>query len=265
MSYSYELWAVPESGEGNVEKVRLARGVASGHRTHNIGTQAFVSGLLWVAIEEVQGVDLDTGRVVGGSPPASLVNTPISQLMGTDEFPLEQYRAQSAALASGDVLALVNDEEVKADLKVGARLYDGATPKGTYKGRGFHVVTGDKGVVPRIASVAQLGTIEFRNGAFMRSTKGGAVVRFTGPDGFLVVHDAGDPVHPTVHFSRVKTDGSIVWTADTGVGRLTQILPHDSMPVLVGEPPQLLTESMLSVVHLKDGTVKPVSLKGPLN
>jgi len=91
------------------------------------------------------------------------------------------------------------------------------------------------------------------------------VFRFTNPDGFLVVHEQGDPVHPTMCLSRLNTDGSIAWTADTRIGRLTQVLPHESLPTFVGEPPQQLTEPMLAVVNLKDGTVKTRSLKGPLN
>jgi hypothetical protein len=98
----------------------------------------------------------------------------------------------------------------------------------------------------------------------MRSDKGGSVVRFSDPDGFLVVHDHGDPVHPSIHLSRVNIDGSIVWTADTRIGRLTQVLPHERLPAFVGELPGQLIERVLAVVDLKDGTVRTKSLKGPV-
>jgi hypothetical protein len=113
--------------------------------------------------------------------------------------------------------------------------------------------------------VARVGVSEFRNGAFMRSAKGGDVVRFSNPDGFLIVHDQGDPVHPSIHLSRINTDGTIAWTADTKIGRLNQVLPHERLPAFVGELPETLVDPMIAVVDLKDGTARTKSLRGPLN
>ncbi len=266
MSYSYMLWLIPESGDGDIRTIRLDRAVASGARTHNIGAQLFDKGILWLAIKDLEGIDVASGKQTTQPAPASVVNTPISQLMGSGEFPLEQFRAQSVLLASGDWLFLANDDEVKADLKPGKRLYnDPATAKGTYKPRTLHTVTVAPGVIPSIGTVTRLVDREFRNGAFMRADKGGDVVRFSNPDGFLVVHDQGDPVHPSIHLSRVNTDGSIAWTADTKIGRLTQVLPHDRLPAFVGELPQQLTEPLVAVVDLTSGTARTKSLKGPLN
>lgn len=266
MSYSYTLWLIPESGDGDIRTIRLDRAVASGDRTHNIGALQFDKGILWLAIKDLQGIDVTSGTKSAQPAPASLVSAPISQFMETSEFPLEQFRAQSVKLPSGEWLFLMNDDEVTADLKPGKRLYDDpATPKGTYKPRSLHTVTAAPGVIPSIGTVTRLADREFRNGAFMRADKGGNVVRFSNPDGFLVVHDQGDPVHPSIHLSRVNADGSIAWTADTKIGRLTQVLPHDRLPAFVGELPQQLTEPLLAVVDLTSGTAKTKSLKGPLN
>ncbi len=263
--YSYSLWLIPESGDGDILTIRLDRGVASGARTHNIGAQRFDNGVLWFTIADLQGIDVSSGRRVNTPAPASLVNAPISQLMGANEHPLDGYRARCVTLPNGQWLFIASDDEVKSDLNAGARLYDNADAAGTYKRRTLHTVTAAPGPVPRLATAARLGDREFKNGAFMRSARGGGVVRFTDPDGFLVVHEQGDPVHPTVCLSRLSADGSIVWTADTGIGRLTQMLPHESLPAFVGERPRQLTEPMLSVVSLKDGTARAKSLKGPLN
>jgi len=266
MSYSYALWLIPESGDGDVRTFRLDRGIASGSRVHNPGVKQYDNGILWLTTKDLQGVDVASGKRTTQPAPASLVNAPISRFMGEGEFPLEQFRAQSVMLPSGDRLYLVNDEEVKASLKPGTRLYnDAANAVGTYKPRTLHVVTAAPGVIPTIGSAARLGDLEFRNGAFMRSAKGGSVVRFSDPDGFLIVHDQGDPVHPSIHLSRLNADGSVAWTADTKIGRLNQVLPHERLPAFVGEPPQELTEPMLAVVDLKDGTARTKSLKGPLN
>lgn len=265
MSYSYALWLIPETGDGDIRTIRLDRGIASGKRTHNIGAQQFDSGILWFAIQDLQGIDVASGRKVTTPAPASLVNAPISQLMGTGEFPLEQFRAQGITLPSGDWLFLASDDEAATVLKPGTRLYDNPSAKGTYKPRTPHVVTVAPGVIPTIGTATRLGNGEFRNGAFMRSAKGGSAVRFTSPDGFLIVHDQGDPVHPTIHLSRMNIDGTLAWTADTQIGRLSELLPHDTLPAFVGERPQQLTESLLTVINIKDGTAQTKSLRGPLN
>lgn len=268
-SYSYALWLIPETGDGDVRTISQDRGVASGARTHNIGAQRFDNGVLWFSIKDLQGVDLASGKNTTQPAPASLVNAPISQLMGSNEHPLEEYRAQSVKLPSGEWLIFANDEEARTALKPGTRLYDNPSAKGTYRPRLLHTVTVEPGPTARIATATPLSGsgsgVAFRNGAFMRATKGGSVVRFTHPDGFLIIHEQGDPVHPSMCLSRLNLDGSVAWTADTKIGRLTQVLPHETLPAFVGELPQQLTEPLLAVVHLKDGTVKTKSLKGPLN
>lgn len=264
MRYSYELWVIPEAG-GAARTVRLERGVRSSQRTHNIGAQWSENGVLWYTIEDVKGIEVATGKASTAQPPAALVNAPISQLMGTGGNPLEELRAQSVTLATGERLVLANADEVSKDMKPGTRLYDNPTAVGTYKPRTLHVVTSQPGPIARIAEVKALGDRTFRNGAFLRDAEGGNAVRFTNPEGFLVVHDGGDPVHPSVCVSRLNADGTVAWTADTTIGRLTQVLPHEGLPAFVGELPQQLTEPLLAVVSLKDGSAKTTSLKGPLN
>ena len=270
-TYSYALWLIPETADGDIRTVRLDRHVKSSDRTHNVGAQMFESAVLWLTIDNssIRGIEVPSGNKSNLPPPASLINAPISQLMGggPNDNPIEELRAQSVTLPTGEWLFFANDDEVKTLLKPGARLYDNPTAAATagYKLRTLHTVTAAPGPIPRVASSKRLGTQDFRRGAFMRSTKNGAIVRFTNPDGFLIVHEGGDPVHPTIRLSRLNTDGSIAWTADTTIGRLTQVLPHDTLPAFVGELPNQLTEPVLAVVNINDGTVKTKSLKGPLN
>ncbi len=264
MRYSYAMWVIGEAGDA-VRTIGLDRGVRSSGRTHNIGAQWFENGVLWYTIGDLKGMEVATGKASTSAAPPALVNAPISQLMGTGGNPLEEFRAQSVTLANGERLVLANGDEVSKNMKPGTRLYDNPTAEGTYKSRTLHVVTVQPGPIARIAEAKPLSDRAFRNGAFLRGAKGGNVVRFTNPEGFLVVHQAGDAVHPTVCLSRLNADGTVAWTADTTIGRLTQVLPHEELPAFVGELPQQLTEPLLAVVHLKDGTVKTTSLKGPLN
>ena len=111
----------------------------------------------------------------------------------------------------------------------------------------------------------QVQQVRDDNAAFMRAAEQSDVVRFTGPDGVLVVYEAGQPTARTVHIARVNLDGTIAWTADTRLGRLRQVLPHGQLPALVGDFENQLTEPALVVVRLSDGTVSRQSLKGPMN
>lgn len=273
MSYSYELWVIPETGDGSVRKIRLDRGVRSGDRAHAAGAQAFENGVVWLRVKDLKGIELATGAATIRAAPPAIANAGISQLLGSSEYPLEQYRADSISIAPGQRLYLLNDDEAAKSFKPGARFYDStSTATGTGKKRTLQLVTQntapDAGVIPSVGAVTRVGTSELRNGAFMRSSRGGEVVRFTNPDGFLVVHESGisgdgsDPTKPTIRFSRVHMDGTIAWTADTTIGRLTDILPHDRLPALVGEPNDL-TRRVLSVVHLDTGAVKTVLMQMP--
>jgi len=261
MSYSYALWMIPESCEGDTRVIGLDRGVASGNRTHNIGVQQYANGVVWLTIQDLKGVTLATGQPAPMPPPASVTNAPISQLMGSTEPPLEPFRAQNVLLDSGDRFVLATEEELKVEYRAGARIYDNSTAKGTYKPRKLCVVHSESGPIPKVANATAVGQTDFRNGAFMRASPNGPVVRFINPEGVLVVHEAGDPVHPRLHFSRLNLDGTVAWSVDTKLGRLTQVLAHDTIPAFIGELPGQLTEPWLAVVHLKDGIVKGRSLK----
>lgn len=264
MSYAYDLWLIPETG-GPQRSFRLARSVRSGDRRHNHGAQRFENGVLWYTIQDLQGFDLASESTVTTPAPASIVNIPISQLLPPSDNPLIPYRAQSVTLASGERLSLLSVEEAKTALAPGARLHDNPDAAGTFWPRTLHRISAQPGPIPRLAASAPVSTTEFRNAAFMRTAPNGPPVRFSNPEGYLMVHEAGDRVHPTVHLSRMNADGTIAWTADTRIGRLSDILPHDRLPAFVGQLPNQLTEPTLTVVNLESGQAVTTSLKGPLN
>lgn len=265
MSYSYSLWLIPETCDGDIRSVRLDRNLASNARMHAPGVRAVQNGVVWVGIKDVRGIDAASGQAVSTAVPASIDNMPISQLLGSNDNPLEEYRAHDVTLSTGERFVLANDDELKSSFAAGTRLYDNSTAMGTYKSRSLQTITVQPGPIPRVATTARVGSTEFKNGAFMRSAQNASVVQFTNPDGFLIVHDGGDPVHPSARLSRVNIDGSIAWTADTKIGRISQVLPHENNPAFVGQAPQQLTEPLIAVVNLKDGSVKTNSLQGPLN
>lgn len=265
-SYSYELWLIPESGAGGVRKTSVATSVRSSQRSQFAGVLGAHAGTVWVRASELHGVEVATGKVVQSPPPASIANMPISQFLGPNHDPvLEPYRTCGVRLPSGGWLVLADELEAASDLKAGARLYDNSTSKGSYRDRGLYAVATEPGPIARVATATRVPGVELRNAAFMRAAEQGDVVRFTGPDGVLVVYEAGQPAARTLHIARVNLDGTIAWTADTRLGRLRQVLPHGQLPALVGDFENQLTEPTLVVVRLSDGTLSRQSLKGPLN
>ncbi len=265
MSYSFALWLIPETGDGDIETVRLDRSVRSGDRLHTAGVHGFLNGVVWVATKHLVGVDVAKGQIVHAQAPVAIDKLTISELLGGSDHPLQDYRSENVALPSGDWLVMADDEEAKKELEPGRQLYDNASAKGTFLTRKLYFVTVQSTPSARVATAHRTGTTEFKNGAFMRSSKGGKVVKFTNPDGFLIVHEDGVPGKPTAHFSRLNIDGSVAWTVDTKIGRFEQIVPHETLPAFVGQLPGELTEPTLTVLNLKDGTVRTKSLKGPLN
>lgn len=265
MSYSFALWLIPESGDGDVRIIALDRGVRSSDRSQFAGVLGAVGDTVWLRIADLRGVDLDSGRIVKTQAPSSIANMPISKFLGPNDDPtLGPYRTTSVKLASGDWLVLADDTEARTHLAPGARLHDNTTSEGTYRNRTLYAVTAAAGPIARVATATHLTGVDLHNAAFMRSSADGDVVRFSNPEGLLLVYEAGGSAVRTIHFARINVDGSIAWTADTRMGRFAEILSDEHRPAFVGELENQLSEPMLAILTLKDGTLKSHSLKGPL-
>ena len=265
MSYSYVLWLIPESGKGDPRLVPLARHVASGRRSVVPGVTGCTGTTLWVTIQDLEGIDLNTGDKVATPPPAAVARTPISQLLPPSQHPLEPFRASAVRLGPDRFAVLASESEVQKDLKPGSRLYDNPSATATLHDRALHEVTIQSGPIPRIDSARPVPGASRRNAAFLRAKPDGEAIRFSNPDGFLIVYEDGDPLARTCRFARIAVDGSMVWTVDTGIGRLSQFLPHENLPALTGQLPNALTEPVICVVDLSNGTCETRSLKGPSN
>ncbi len=264
-SYSYALWIFPQSGDGKARIISLDRGVRSSDRSRFAGVLGSVGDTVWLRVTELQGVDLVSGRIVKSPAPHSIANMPISEFLGPNDHPtLGPYRTTVVSLASGDWLVLADEEEAPTELKPGTRLHHNSTSKGTYRDRSLYAASVQPGPIPRLASATRLPNMSLSNVAFMRDTANGDVIRFSSPDGFLVAYEARATAERTIHFARVNLDGSIAWTADTRMGQLDQVLPHERWLTFAGQLENHLSEPMLAVLDLESGQVRRHSLKGPL-
>lgn len=100
------------------------------------------------------------------------------------------------------------------------------------------------------------------NAAFVRAERQGEILRLAG-DGFLLVYESKPSRAGTIMAARVDGAGKIVWTVDTGIGELREILPDPAFPALIGERPGLpgkVAESILLVVDAASGRVATHSL-----
>ncbi len=265
MSYSYALWLIPESGAGDMRVIRAAKSVRSGDRAHVAGVLGRVGDTVWLRIADLHGFDLVSGQRVATTPPASIANLTMSDYLGPHHEPaLEPYRTTAVSLPSGGWLVLADEEEAPSELKPGTRLYHNATSKGTYRSRALFDVAAEPGPIARLATSTHLAGVEFKNGAFLRASENGEVIRFANPDGLLVVFDSSDSGPHTFHFARVNADGTVAWTVDSRMGRFTEILAHERWYTFVGELEDKLSQPMLAVLDLETGTIRQHSLQRPI-
>jgi len=263
MSYSHDLWLIPASGDGSIRKIRVARGVRSSDRSQFAGIVGIDGGDVWLRIQDLHGYDLNSGRPISKLPPHSIANMPISQFLGPINAPaLGPYRAHTAMLSEGKWLTLADEQEASTRIGRSERLFHNQTAEGTYRCRSLYAVSAESGPIPRVMDAHRMPLEELHNAAFLRTTEDGEIARFSGPDGFLIVYEAGDPAARTTHFARLNIDGSISWATDSTLGRLKQILPHPSTPAFIGELPGKPSETVLSILHLSDGSIKTLVLKG---
>ena len=115
---------------------------------------------------------------------------------------------------------------------------------------------------PRIKRLEALGGDGLLNAAFLRVERGGEILRLAG-DGFLLLWESKPYRAGTIMAARVDGAGKLVWTVDTGIGELREILPDPAFPVLIGERPRVpdkVPEPILLVVDASTGRLTTHSL-----
>lgn len=117
----------------------------------------------------------------------------------------------------------------------------------------------------RIRSIAPVGGREYPAAAFLRLHAASEPLRLSDPDGALMVHTSTTGLNGTLMIARVDTQGTVIWSADTGLDRfsLQQILPGADAVAFVGTRPPVpdeLSEPLLVIVENATGSVRTLSL-----
>lgn len=268
-SYSYQLWLMPETAVGDTRSASLDRSVRSRDRRHYVGIERVESGVVWYSTRATAGIDYTTLKPANMAVPASVANIPISQLLGSSRPPDEPYRARIAPIGPDEWLMLATELDARNDLKAGFSMPRSTDAEMISKPRTLYRVSTKMAQRPQIESFSAVAPLTVRNAAFVRTGTTGELYRFSNPDGLLLIHE-GDPGTPsTVRLSRMNLDGTFAWTSDTTIQRLTQVLPHATLPAFVGELATTATpinpHPAVAVINVNDGGVNVKSLIAPAN
>lgn len=266
-SYSYQLWLIPDTATGDPRTMSLATSIRSSDRRHYVGVERVESGIIWCSTSTTIGIDATTLKPTSTPVPASIANIPISELLGSSRPADEPFRARVARVGPDEWLMLATELDARNDLKAGFSMPRNTDAESTSKPRTLYRVTTKTDPLPKIESFSAITPLTVRNAAFLRSSVTGELYRFTSPDGFLLIHE-GEPNTPsTVRLSRMNLDGTLAWTTDTTIQRLTQLLPHATLPAFVGE---LVTTASpinphpaIAVINVTDGSLNVKSLISP--
>ena len=123
------------------------------------------------------------------------------------------------------------------------------------------LTTGD--VRSRLPVLERISETEYRDGAFVRSARSKAALRLTTPDSVLLTYRSAFAPKGTLQVARLHPGSQVHWTADSGIGRLLQILPGTNVMAFIGERPPVpnkVSEPILVLINTATGATNTISL-----
>lgn len=223
---------------------------------------------LWYDVAGTGAVDLETFKKV---PPSELRDPPPPSKR-TSALPIdpkvEHNLAAGLFTEATAWLGLHSATEAEREYSPGryvkriVQAEGGREPRRLYRG-----VLGGEAIAGRypVVSMQQLGDREYLSAAFVRPDDSSEPLRFTDPDGALMVFTSAPGLAGTLVAARVDLNGAVLWSTDTGIDRfsLKQILPGESSTAFVGTRPPVpneVSEPLLVIVNHADGSLRTVSL-----
>jgi hypothetical protein len=105
---------------------------------------------------------------------------------------------------------------------------------------------------------------QYKRAALIRETPGGKPLRLAGPDGYLLTYRSTRALYGTMVLARVAEDGKVLWTVDTDLQDVEEILPgRDGMAVIGKKVPKVPDEvrgPTLILIDTKSGESRAKSL-----
>lgn len=177
---------------------------------------------------------------------------------------IERSLCSGGVIGDNDWIAVATPEDAKSDFKVGFSLSRDFTPGEKDRGRQLYRGTADYSEKrPPIQSFAKLSEKEYRAATFLRTKPGGPIHRATNPDCIFLIHRVGTEYFAPYTLTRLALDGKELWSVDTGLGRLEQVLPGTNSIVLKGDRtpvPNKVPEPILVMVDVETGALTTLSL-----
>ncbi len=170
--------------------------------------------------------------------------------------------------APNEWLGLHSPKEAERDYRTGSRLSRFNHAESAKELRRFH--RGQLGPEQpngsrEILSLTPLVDGEYFNAAFVRAGLRAEPLRFSTPEGFLMIYTSGPGLAGTLMAARLDPTGKIIWKVDTGIDRfkLSQILPDPRLVAFIGTRPPVpnkVPEPILVVVNTESGALSSTSL-----
>jgi len=219
---------------------------------------------LWFRAGEIGAVDLATFTQVAD---VSVERSPIGNPLPFAEKP-EQFLAAGLFTSDTEWFGVHSSAEFESDFRPSRAVKRvvsaeyARVPRRLYRGS---VEPTSANVYNRIVAMTPVDEATYANAAFVRSSSSAEPMRFSNPDGALMLYSASEAATVTAMVARVNFDGTVAWSHDMGLDRfsLQQILPGEGSTAFVGTRPPVpnkVSEPLLVIVDHATGAVRTESL-----
>jgi hypothetical protein len=116
---------------------------------------------------------------------------------------------------------------------------------------------------PRITMIEPASERTYRGAALLREAAGAGVLRLNDPHSVLMVHRLSGELNAPWMLVRITPENKTIWTVNTGIGTLKQLLPDPALVALIGERPPIanrVPESILVLIDTSTGATNTISL-----
>jgi hypothetical protein len=162
------------------------------------------------------------------------------------------------------LFALTPTEREKS-FRPGSLLSTNQSPQKTREPRSLYRVQVEPlGTHLRFVSLTALSDITFVNGALVRSARDSRLLMLTNPSGALFIYQTGSILHATWRIARLDTEVHDVWTRETGLREIGQIMPDPGNLVLIGKlpaPQGKVPEAVTVIIDVATGAITTRSLR----